>query len=410
LLRGPRAASLGLLAAWLFDAVAYGQAPPPVEVLTNDLDVAFADGLDFALRVEAPSRVVDATLRYRVGSDQTIQRRAGRIEPSAMPGTASVAYREDLVRGQIAPASEISWWWTLEHADGAETTTMPRSALYLDEERGWRSESSGPVRVWYYGQDDGLAERVLEAAVTGLDNAEATLGYRPDRTVQVVTYRSREDMLPALVGRGDAYEQRIATLGARVAPDIVLVLAEPGQRDLEEVLAHELSHVALHLRAEEAYVNAPLWLDEGLAMRNESDALSASDQAILDAAIERDALMSVQSLSSFPGRAELVPLAYAQSHDMVSYLIARDGLPTFQTYLDRLGSGDMTAAEAMTSTYGIDELALYQEYRAARGLEPATMDRPVAAPGRAAGPCASALLLPVLAFGVAYASSSRRRR
>jgi hypothetical protein len=147
-------------------------------------------------------------------------------------------------------------------------------------------------------------------------------------------------------------------------------------------------------------------------MLNESDELSPSDQEILDEAIDDDALMSAQSLTSFPGQADLVPLAYAQSHDMVNFLIERDGLDVFQTYLDNMGTGDMTASEALSSTYSLDELALYQEYRASKGLTQARVGVGApAAPTKPARPCAAAFALPVMALAVlAYGSSSASRR
>jgi hypothetical protein len=382
--------------------------------VADDLAVRFAEGLDFSLEMQAPNPVTRAVLRFRVGEQETIQRRLATIDDPGASGNASLSHTEELVRGQIAPASRIEWWWTLDHADGSETTTAPKSALYMDGQRDWRARESGSARVWVYGPDDDLDERILSAAETGLDRAEARQGDRPTQIIDIVTYRTREDMLPALVGRGAEYEERLATLGARVAPAIVVLLAEPGYRDVEGVLAHELSHVALHLRMEEPFVDAPVWLDEGLAMLNENDELAEHDQYILDRAIRDDTLMSAQSLTSFPGQADLVPLAYAQSHDLVSFLIKRDGLDVFQRYLDNLGTGDATASHALSETYSLDELALYQEYRASKGLAPAEAMMPPVSPGTPAAParpCAAAFVLPAMALAaLAYGSSSARRR
>ncbi len=345
----------------------------PAAVHADELKTTFAESLDFRLEARPANRVTGAILRYRVGDDAAIQRRQPTVAQTS--DRAVLELHETVARGQIAPASEIRWWWTLTLADGTSAVTTPRTVRYLDQHFDWRSTTTDDISVWTYGPDDDLAPRVAKAAAAGLDRAAELTGDHPDRAINIVTYRTRPDMLPALVARGEAYEQRLATLGARVASDIVILLAEKGYRDIDAVLAHELSHTVLHLGFEEAYLNAPLWLDEGLAMYSEGD-LSTSDRRILDDAIRSNELMSLRSLTSFPGRAELVPLAYAESQDIVSFLLTRDGLVVFRSFLDDLGSGQMTVDEALTAHYTIDQLGLYQEYRAARALPPAQPAKP----------------------------------
>lgn len=373
--------------------------PRPVPVQVDALTTTFAESLAFRLEAAPQDAVADAMLRYRVGDDEVVQRRRPSLT-KAGDRRVVLEHRETVVRGQIPPASEIRWWWTLTHADGTQTTTPAKSTLYLDEHFAWLSAPSAEVNVWTYGPNDDLASRVTEASEAGLDRIAELTGDRPDRPINIVTYRTRTDMLPALVSRGAAYEQRLATLGARVAPDIVLLLTEKGYGGIEEILAHELSHTVLHLGFEESYLNAPLWLDEGLAMYSEGD-LDSDDQRILDDATRDNQLMSLRSLTSFPGRAELVPLAYAESRDIVSFLIARSGPDAFRAFLDDLGGGDVTVDEALTARFGVDQLGLYQEYRAARALPPAQPARPedAVASSRDAGGSRclfGALMLPAL--------------
>ncbi|MFQ5460611.1 MAG: peptidase MA family metallohydrolase, partial [Anaerolineae bacterium] len=208
--------------------------------------------------------------------------------------------------------------------------------------------------------------------------------------------------------RGATYEAQLATLGARVAPDIVLLLADPGgsRRSTDEVLRHELSHVALHLVMEEAYISAPLWLDEGLAMYAEGEA-DKQDRRLLASAISNDALMSLRSLTSFPGSAEEVPLAYAESRDIVAYLLDTYGQDQFRRFLAALGSGDLTVDEALEVAYGLDQDSTYQAYRAAKGLGPAVPPPPEPTVGHGGGPLCAAALMPLAA---AVAVLGRRRR
>jgi hypothetical protein len=233
-------------------------------------------------------------------------------------------------------------------------------------------------------------------------------------------YATQQDLRPSLAQRGETYEARLATLGARVAPDILVLDAGTSDEQIADVLAHELSHMVLNLHFGRAYIDAPLWLDEGLAMYSEGP-LDADEQAVLDQAIASDTLMSVRSLTSFPGEADLVPLAYAESRDVVAYLIEDGGEERFRDLLEELRTGERTPDEALTEVYGHDQLSLYQAYRAARGLAPAeappngaeraSRDRPprrVEDASRA--PCAAALLLAPALAAVWTARRTDRRR
>jgi hypothetical protein len=390
----------------LADTAAPAATLPAGSIRANDVTVLFAASLDFRLEAVLPAAAVAGVLRYSTGPDEPIQRRRAEVSRA---GTATTArYHEAVSRGQIPPASTLRWWWTLTLTDGSELVTSAESATYLDQRFDWRQLDRGGVRVWTYGDDDGLAESVAASTTAAMARASDRLGLAIDRRVQVVTYRRRDDMLAALVDRGGTYEERLATLGARVAPDIVLLLAEPGFRDVDAVLAHELSHLVLHLGLAEPYLDVPLWLDEGLAMVAEGD-LPSADRRLLERAIRADELMSLRSLSSFPGRAELVPLAYAESHDVVTYLWTDRGPDVFRAFIADLGTGESTVDEALLRHYGADQVELYQRYRAARGMAPAEPAAATAARRGAARPplCLTALVLPALALATAW---DRRRQ
>lgn len=397
-------------------------APSPVAAETlpslrltlaeNTLDYRFAESIRFALDAELDRPVEDVVLRYFVGAedDAPVNRRL----PEFQPGTRLRAdHADDLVRGQIPPAAPITWWWELRSADGATVETPRETETYLDARFDWQSLQEGDVEVWWYEGDRSFAEDLAARTSAALEALEARVGSRPERPIRIVAYANQQDLRPALFDRGGAYESRLATLGARVAPDIIVLDTGTRGEDIYEVLAHELAHIVLNLHFEEEYVDAPLWLDEGLAMYAEGP-LAAEEQATLDRAIREDAIMSVRSLTSFPGDAELVPLAYAQSRDLVAFLIESGGEPKFQAFLDSLGSAERTPDEALQEVYGYDQLGLYQAYRAARGLAPAATPGPgTALPARrqelpepgGAGLCGSAaLLLPALAI------AWRRRR
>jgi hypothetical protein len=303
-------------------------------------------------------------LHYIVGSDGPWNRRIPTFQPAAR---IQAQESETLTRGQIPPASRIVWWWTLTAADGTQFQTERADTTYLDERFDWHTRDFPAVEVLYYGSDD-VATQVAESAQTGLDRVFKLLGGSSDEKIRIVVYRTRDDMLPALLDRGEAYEARLTTLGARVARNIVIVLADQGpERGLSNVLAHELAHIALHLRFQEDYVDAPLWLDEGLAMYNEGP-LSADDQRLLQDTLRNDRALSLRSLTSFPGQTDLVPVAYAESRDVVAFLLDTYGQDRLRQLVEGIGQGQWTDDEVLKQVYGTDSDGLYLAYRSARGL------------------------------------------
>jgi hypothetical protein len=387
---------------------AAAQAAPRVVADTGDY--RFAESMTFTLQADSASPIRDIVLRYTIGGEGPVNRRI----PTFTPGTRVEARdQEDVARGEIPPASVVTWWWTLTDDEGRVTETPPQSFRYLDQQFDWQSTDGADVRVWWYDQDRAFADGIAERARAALARLERLIGAPANRRIDIVVYGSQADMRPALAARGSTYEARLATLGARVAPDILVLDAGTRPQDLGEVIDHELSHILLHLRFGHDYLDTATWLDEGLAMYSEGP-LSADEQADLDAAVKHDELMSVQSLTSFPGEADLVPLAYAESRDIVAFLLDQHGEAVFGRLIDVIAAGEVTTDEALQQVYGFDQLGLYQAYRAHLGLAPAVTPAPGTAVARrttrrptgAGAPCAAVLLtLPALALAV-----TRRRR
>lgn len=385
-------------------APALAQAPtvtaPALRVAVDRLDYSFAETLDFRLEATAPGPVEQVLLRYTIGEDSPRNRRVPEFEPG---GTAVRAqHEEELVRGSIPPASVIRWWWSVILADGRVLETAARQERYMDERFEWQSLESEHLRVWWYDAPRSFAEDIQDQSNAALDRLEPLIGSRPDRRIEIVAYRSQLDLRDAMFDRGAGYEERLSTLGARVAPDILILDAGTGGSQLEEVIAHELSHIVLNLHFEEPYMDAPLWLDEGLAMYVEGP-LDAGEQRNLDRAIADDRVMSVLSLTSFPGNPDQVELAYAQSRDFVSFLIQSGGEDRFRRLLDTVGQAEQDMDEALTGIYGYDQLGLYQAWRAGRRMAPAVTPapgdtprpRPTPLPSGGGLPCGAVLWLPV---------------
>ncbi len=344
----------------------HGQTPAPLEVRLNEAVPRFAEQIDFRLRVAAPTSVRDVVLRFRTDPRGPVNRRRPEFGGAS---TLEAHYREELVRGEIPAGATVTWWWTLTDGSGRSLETAPRSFVYLDERLDWQALERPGVRIWSYGQGTRRAGGIAEQVVTALDRLEQLVGSRPPHVIQIVGYVSAQDMQRALTPRGEVYESKLTTLGARIAGDIILLRIDGQRAMLREVLAHELSHLVLDAHFAEEYVDAPMWLDEGLAMYSEGP-LERDEERMLQAALRTDSLLSIRSLTTFPGQAELVPLAYAQSRDVVAFMIE------FHKFLTALGRGEATVDETLRQNYGLDQATLYDAYRASRGLAPAATPAP----------------------------------
>ncbi len=382
----PRLAALAVAIGLALPGAAHPAAPvgaaaASIDLVANDGTFSFAEQLAFRLEVVAPAEVRDVVLRFTIGGVDVVNRRIPEFEP----GTRVVArHVEPSPRGAIPPSSEIVWWWDVVAVDGATLQTERRTLRYLDQRHAWVHRDGEGVRLWSYSLDDDDAAALSASATASLARIRDEVGLDVDQTVHIVAYASQEDLRPALLGRGETYEARLATLGARVADDVVVLDAGSRTVALETVLRHELTHVAVHLRMDEPWVDVPSWLDEGLAMYLEGG-FGAGERRALERATRDDALMSLRSMTSFPGDASQVTLAYAQSRDVIAYLVETHGRDRLTALFDELAPGDATIDDALRAVYGVDQLGLYQAYRDARGLPPAATPPPDAVPPGLAG-------------------------
>ncbi|OGO18476.1 MAG: hypothetical protein A2Z15_07915 [Chloroflexi bacterium RBG_16_50_11] len=125
----------------------------------------------------------------------------------------------------------------------------------------------------------------------------------------------------------------------------------------KRTIAHELTHLVVNQVTSNPYNYLPNWLNEGLAMTSEGE-LELSFVLALSSAEAEDRLISVRSLSSpFSTYADQAVLAYAESYEIVFYLIDKYGREKMFELLHtfKQGSG---YDEALLKVYGfnMDEL------------------------------------------------------
>jgi hypothetical protein len=191
----------------------------------------------------------------------------------------------------------------------------------------------------------------MAATQEALVRLEANSGAELESPVSLYIYASQADLLGAMVfpqewTGGVAYSQYgIIAIGI-------------GQTESQlnwgkRTIAHELTHLVVNQITYNPYNYLPDWLNEGLAMTSEGE-LELSFVLALSWAEAEDAYISVRSLCSpFPADVNQTLLAYAESHEIVAYLINEYGSDKMLELLNtfKQGSG---YDEALIKVYGFD--------------------------------------------------------
>ena len=131
--------------------------------------------------------------------------------------------------------------------------------------------------------------------------------------------------------------------------------------DLEVVLVHELSHVALY-RAVAGH-DVPRWFNEGVAIQQSEVRLLPRMESLLRAAAQRSMLRLAELDDHFPKRPYEVNLAYAQSADVVGFLRrSNSDERRFNRMIYALRNGD-TFDTALAAAYGWTRIGLERQWR-----------------------------------------------
>jgi len=326
-----------------------------VQILQNSYSYTFNKELVFelALQSEQPIPEGGITLLYRIGDSDVVNRRKAEFRP----GKAVVArVIDDLDRGEIPPMSEIRYRWQIRDASGNVFKVEEQSFLYMDDRFEWRSKTEGPVTLYWYDGVDG--ERLLDSAVASLRRLEAVIGYELEMPVKIVTYKNKRDMDEATPPRGSIFDEQVVTLGTVVAPDIMLLHGT--HSDVDNTIAHELTHMVVHAATKNPYAEIPAWLDEGLAMYNQNFLESVYSQVLQEAVREGD-LDTVQRLNARTGNVARVNLWYAEVWSIIDYLIETYGEGKMAQLLEVFSHG-AHPDDALMKVYGFDQRGLTERW------------------------------------------------
>ena len=224
----------------------------------------------------------------------------------------------------MPPFSEIEYWWVLKSDHGEENETDHRRFKYEDNRFDWHETTRDEITAHWHAGEIAFGRAAADVANTALNEIAAQLGAaKPDR-LDLYIYANSEDLRTGLRLGGRDW------VAGHADPDLEVVLATitPGVEQLlmmRRVIPHEITHLLIHEKVGGNYVSVPGWLNEGLAVRNESDRNPVYAQ-VLDAALADESLLPLVSLcGSFPVGSDTAVLAYAQSGSLLDFVAERYG-------------------------------------------------------------------------------------
>ena len=355
-----------VLGALLAIALLDGGSARADEITVSNVQATSADptAITFTARVAAPARLESATLIFRVLNPKEGDV-GGTGTASFGPGPendVSFTLETRTNMRYIPIGSEFRFHWEFTDAEGDSFESEEQEYLFLDGRYRWNEQQDGEVAVYYYGSNEDLANDVLGAARSAIDDTEALLQVEVPYPVRVMVWASESDGQLAMRPRSAAFDALVRTGGQRVAPDLLFVFAAtPG------VVRHEAAHIVTAVAGDGPFSRIPSWLDEGTAVYMQGS-LGLYETAIAFG-VQTDRTLRLRNLDSPSNNPGEVDLFYGQSWSTVDLLITEFGGDAFSELYRRVREGARTD-DALEAVYGFDQDGLYNLWREAKGLDP----------------------------------------
>jgi hypothetical protein len=350
---------------------------PQANVTDNQVTINFPETATFRAKITSDTEIQSVVLEYG-NEQQTCGEVIAKAFPQFTPGkTVTAEWTWEMRQsGSLPPGTTLWWRWHITDANGKETVSETKTAIWLDDIHDWQSITSGQLHLHWYGKDKAFAQRMLNAGLEGLKRNETQAGLTTDSPINFYIYPNYADMRDATL-----YEP--SWTGGQAFSEVNIVIMGISQSDTEwdqNTVIHELTHVLVGHLTFSCLGDVPTWLNEGLAVYSEGKLDDASQQQ-LDDAIRNDTLLTIRSLSSgFSEIADKMYLSYSQSYSVVKFLIETHGQEKMNALLGTLRDGN-SVDDALQQTYGFDIEGLEDAWRQSIGAKPRTVSaQPTAQP------------------------------
>ncbi len=230
---------------------------------------------------------------------------------------------------------------------------------------GFVQERVGHVSWAYPPTSAEMVAKLQRHFVTSFAAITHELGVQVDSSMTIRVARGPEEMR-ALSPPGAPPPEYAVGVAYPALGLVVLSVVNPQgwlPPDLPSVLTHELSHIALHRAV--AGQKLPRWFVEGLAVHQAEEQSLVRIRTLWEAAVVDEVLPLAALSENFPRKPHEVNRAYAQSADLVSYMLRterdRERLPALLRHVAEGSNFD----DAVLASYHVDLGYLDREWRQA---------------------------------------------
>ncbi len=331
-------------------------------VTHSSAEVNFPMSIVFNISAESDTPVTDIRLCYvipRMEHARIYSESYLRFTPAA---SVTAQWVWDMRKtGGLPPGSCVDYWWQVTDSSGKQIKTETTRIEINDTRHDWHHMTSGDVTLYWYRGEEEFAAELVDAALAALSRLADNTGAMLEKPVKFYIYANSSDLQGSMI-----FPQEWTGGVAFTRYGIIAIGIEPNLLDVEwgkRVIAHELTHLVVHQVTFNPYNDLPTWLDEGLAMTSEGDLQPVFTNALQKAWAD-GSLISVRSLASpFSAYADESLLAYAESYELVKFLIDNYGREKMFELLNTFKNGSGYDA-ALEKVYGFDMDGLNEIWRA----------------------------------------------
>lgn len=297
-----------------------GPAPfqeTPITVEETSVTYTFGQQAVFSIRATASADITALYLYLQSAGSERVEVTSVPIDPGP---SVQATFTRDLRLFPFPPFGTVQWWWEVRDAAGHQLTTPASAFRYEDNRWNWFSRTSGSITVYSTVDDPPYMQAALDIAAASLERISRSLNTPPPEKVEIYLYPSLADLQAALRMAGREW------MGGQARPELGVILVAVPHDDgymaqMEQGIPHELTHLVVYrLTDPEGYAYVPAWLNEGLAMANETRPDPNLD-SLLERARDAGRLIPLRNLcppfSTDPAEALL---AYAESGSLVRYI------------------------------------------------------------------------------------------
>jgi hypothetical protein len=277
----------------------------------------FPKSLKFSVSVNSDSIIESAKFFYYFRNDSTTTMEVLEMEPSRQ---VDLTYKFNTYLTDAIPSSPIFYYWQVK-LDSGESIKSTEELVYYDDIRyDWHVREQGNMAVWWHDRPQEFGETVFGIAEEAMREQRKLFGIELEFPIRLIIYNTDEEFAEWHYASTEYVGgQAFPTLGitTQIVEDVYWQ-----EEWLMEVVPHEISHLYFFQVTYNPLVEAPTWLDEGVAQLTEfgdtTDSLRAARNAI-----RSGNYLPLWSLSgSFDDTdADRFSQAYDESISAVTYLV-----------------------------------------------------------------------------------------